>query len=132
MTYLIEFRTSKFDPAAEPPNRINPIAGHSILKWLREHVIPDATEPDCEDWGWYTELDFEGSGYLVGAICFAPDEPSTDPVHDWMLQIHKQRSLTDKILGRNTLQPNDRLVAKIAAALRADPAFLGVEEHADR
>lgn len=132
MVWLIEFKTSKFDPTAEPPNRINPLAGQSILKWLREHVLPEATEPDCEDWGWYMEVDFEGAGYLIGAICHPSEEGSTDSVHEWMIQIHKQRSLKDKLFGRNVLQPDDPLTAKIVAALRADPAFLHIQQTTEK
>jgi hypothetical protein len=131
MPIVIEFKTAKFDPASEPPNRINPIRGHSILAWLRAHVIPEATEPAAEDWGWYSEVEFEGSNYLVGSICHDPDDGSTSPLRDWMIQIHKQRSIADRVLGRNKIEPGDPLAATIVTALRADPAFLEVHEHVD-
>ena len=132
MACLIEFKTSMFDPAAEPPNRINPIAGQSVLKWLREHVVPDATEPDGEDWGWYMEVDFDGARYLVGAICHPPEQGSPDPIREWMIQIHKQRSLKDKLFGRTVLQPTYRLAAKFVGAFRADPAFLHIQQTTER
>ena len=131
MPILIEFKTAKFDVSAEPPNRINPIRGHSILVWLRERVIPHATEPDSEDWGWYSEVDFEGSNYLIGSICHDSDEGSADSLRDWMIQIHKQRSIADKALGRNKIHTGDPLASAILAALRADPAFVDVQEHLD-
>jgi hypothetical protein len=131
MAHLIEFRTSRFDPSKEPPNPINPIAGQSVLVWLRESVLPNATEPDFEDWGWYTEVESEGAWYMVGSICFEQREGSVGPERDWMLQIHRHRSFLDRVLGRNKLQVNDPLVAKVVGALRADPAFAQVEEKAD-
>ena len=127
MAYVIELRTSKFDPAAEPPNRINPIAGRSILEWLRQHVVPDATEPDCEDWGWYMEVTFEGANYLIGGACVDAEADSVDQMRTWMIQIHKHRSLTDRLFGRNKIQAGDRLAAKIVAALRSDPGFVQVQ-----
>lgn len=131
MAILIEFKTSKFDPAAEPPNPINPIRGQSVLKWLREHVIPDATEPDYEDWGWYSELEFAGSKYLIGSICHDVDESPAGLLRDWMIQIHKRRSIGDRLLGRNRIRPDDPVAAQIVAALRGDPAFVDVETHVD-
>jgi hypothetical protein len=131
MPVLIEFKTSKFDPAAEPPNRINPIRGESILRWLRERVVPMATEPDAEDWGWYMEVEFSGCRYLIGSICHDSGAGASDALRDWMLQVHKRRSLTDKVLGRNKIHSADPLVQAIVTALRADPAFVQIEQHDD-
>jgi hypothetical protein len=131
MAHLIGFKTSKFDPFQEPPNPINPIHGRSILEWLRTHVIPGAIEPDCEDWGWYTEVEFQGASYLVGGICFMPDEGESAPPYEWLLQIHKNRRFMEKLLGRNKLLQGDPLVTTIAAAIRSEEEFVEVEERAD-
>lgn len=131
MAYLIEFKTALFDPAVEPPNPINPIAGQSILVWIRDNVLPEANEPDYEDWGWYTEVDFQGLRYLIGGICFAPEEGSAESTLDWMVQVHKHQSLMDKLLGRNKIQASDALAAKIASAIRAQPRFTDVRESTD-
>ena len=128
MAHLIEFKTDRFDPAREPPNPVNPIPGYSILAWLREHVLPGATEPDHEDWGWYIEVEWEGSRYLVGAICHEAEDGASGPERDWALQIHRHRSVMDKMLGRNRLQPDDPLVKRVVGALRAEPSFRQVVE----
>lgn len=128
MAHLIEFTTAKFDPAHEPANPINPIAGHGVLAWLREHVLPGATEPAPEDWGWYIEVECEGGRYLVGGTCLAPEGDPSSPGRHWMIQVHKHRSLVDKLLGRNRMQPDDVLVERIRAALRDEPAFRQLEE----
>jgi hypothetical protein len=131
MPVLIEFKTSKFDPTAEPPNRINPLRGQSILKWLRERVLPNATEPDSEDWGWYMDVEFSGSRYLVGSICHDSDSGPHDALRNWVLQVHKHRSMTDKVFGRQKMQLDDPLVQAIVAALRGDPSFIDIEQHRD-
>lgn len=128
---LISFKTSRFDPAKEPPNPINPIAGQSVLAWLREDVLSGAGEPGCEDWGWYMDVHCEGATYLVGSVCLLPEEDPAGPDFDWMLQIHKHRSFADQLLGRNIVGEGDPLVAKIVAALESDSSFSEIEESGD-
>ena len=48
-----------------------------------------------------------------------------------MIQIHKERSFLDKLLGRNKLQVDDPVIRKIVAAVRAEPAFSDITEEAD-
>jgi hypothetical protein len=38
VAHVITFRSSKFDVMKERPNPINPIAGESVLAWLREQL----------------------------------------------------------------------------------------------
>src|SRR5215471_10285059 len=103
MAHLVSFRTAKFDVRAEEPNPINPIAGQSVLNWLRVELRKTkytATEPSTEDWGWYIDVRGEGSSYLVGASADA-DDPASDV--EWIIQVHKHRSLKQKILGHNKM-----------------------------
>jgi hypothetical protein len=123
---LIRFRTAKFDVTAETPNPINPIAGQSVLGWLRTELTQaryTATEPDTEDWGWYIDVTGAEGSYLVGASADAED--ATADV-EWALQIQKHRSLSDKLFGRNTMTLDDSLVALIEKILRADPLISDV------
>src|SRR5687768_10597387 len=118
MTHLITFATSQFDVSAEAPNPINPIAGESVLKWLREKLVDsgyDATDPESEDWGWYIYVNGRGASYLVGAS----SDIDQDPPREWVLQIHRQRSLRDKLFGRNQLADDDALSACIERIIRA-------------
>ena len=39
MAYLISFSTDRFDVSGEKPNAINPIAGETVLLWLREGLL---------------------------------------------------------------------------------------------
>ena len=120
MPHLISFATTRFDPAAEKPNPINPIAGHSVLLWLKDELVRAnyrVTEPDAEDWGWYMDVHDAAAAYMVGAS--ADPAASPGPV-EWMIQVHKHRSMSDKLLGRNKMTADDRLSAAIERLVRAD------------
>lgn len=117
MTHLITFTSSEFDPVAEAPNPINPIAGEGILNWLREQLRDagyEVTAPEPEDWGWYVYVKDRESSCLIGASSDL-DQPAP---REWIIQIHRKRSLTDKIFGRNKLADNDAVSACIEALIR--------------
>jgi len=124
--HVISFTTSMFDLAAEPPNPINPIAGVSFLHWLRAALGSDYAvgEPAAEDWGWYVDVTREGAVYLVGA---SAEDEANDGEANWIIQIHRHRSLKDKFTGANLLGPDDPFTERIAALLAADPAFRDIE-----
>jgi hypothetical protein len=126
MAHVVSFSTGKFDVSAETPNPINPIAGQSILKWLRAELVKaqyTATEPDTEDWGWYIDVTGNDGSYLVGA---SADADGSTPDVDWVIQVHKRRSFTDKVFGRNKMVADDSLAALIERIVRADPQIFEV------
>ena len=126
MAHRISFATDKFDVSKETPNDLNPIAGESVLNWIRERLSSThftATAPSTEDWGWYMSVEGEGTSYLVGASG-EPERPSPDV--DWIVQIHKNRSLKDKLAGKNKLLGDDPLVALLESLVRRESAFRDV------
>src|SRR5579871_4621269 len=131
MAHLISFATTKFDASKETPNPINPIAGQGVLRWLRDELAKvgwEATEPDAEDWGWYMIVKQGGVSYLVGAGGRFEDDV---PPADWMVQIHKRRSLLEKLTGRNKMAGDDSLTGAIENILRHDASFTKVEIEKD-
>lgn len=135
MAYVMTFETTSLDPAKEMPNPYNPIAGSSILSWLIENCLRhpiECTRPEAEDWGWYVDVTDGDARYLVGAACFWSPEDDPSQSHEWLLQIHKKRSLLDKLLGRNKLNAIDALVARIRDAIHAEPSFEKVEGQLER
>ena len=121
MAHVISFRTRRFDVTKETPNPTNPIAGQSVLRWLGAELAKSqytSTEPDTEDWGWYMDVTGSDGSYLVGA---SADADGSTPEVEWVIQVHKHRSMKDKLFGRNTLADDDRLVALIERIVRADP-----------
>jgi hypothetical protein len=126
MAHVISFRTSRFDPTKERPNPINPIAGESVLIWLRENVFREpysSTEPDAEDWGWYIDVQIDGESYLVGSCAQIDEEPEIGEEIEWPLQIHKNRTFIEKLLGRNKMAVDDSLVSKVLDTFKNDAAF---------
>ena len=126
MAHVVSFSTGKFDVSTETPNPINPIAGQSVLKWLRAELVKaqyTATEPDTEDWGWYIDVTGNDGSYLVGA---SADADGSTPDVDWVIQVHKHRSFTDKVFGRNKMVADDSLAALIERIVRADPQISDV------
>jgi len=120
MAHIVSFRTSKFDVSAETPNPINPIAGQSVLKWLRAELAKadyTATEPDTEDWGWYMDVAGNDGSYLVGA---SADADASTPDVEWVVQVHRHRSMSDKLFGRNKMAPDDPLAALTERIVRGD------------
>jgi len=57
MKEALYFKTSLFDLSKEIENPINPIYGISLLNWLRKELKDtiEITEPEAEDWGWYSD-----------------------------------------------------------------------------
>ena len=130
MAHLITFATDKFEISKEEPNDINPIAGQGLLKWLGAKLSSaeyKATEPATEDWGWYIDVEGNTGAYLVGASG-EPDRPAADV--DWTVQIHKNRSLKDKITGKNKQAADDPLTALIEGFVRAEADFRNI--HVDK
>jgi hypothetical protein len=84
------------------------------------------TEPDAEDWGWYSYVDWDGRQYLLGAS--ASDD---DGEREWILQIEKQRSIKEKILGREAMTADDECVKFFRSLLEAEPAFKAVSSDPD-
>jgi len=126
MAHLITFTTARFDPANEPANPINPIAGQRVLAWLQDGLMNAGyrtTEPDTEDWGWYIDVADALGSYLVGA---SGDGESETAEIEWVIQIHRHRSLMDRLLGRNRLVADDPLLTCIEGIVRAEPSVSNV------
>ena len=121
---VIRFTTSLFDVTKERQNPINPIPGESLLLWLRERARPrfDVSEPDAEDWGWYSSVIDNGRHYMLGAS-------ASDPEHgdrEWVLQIVKHRSFVERLLGREKMSEADECALFFQNLLTDEVSFKGV------
>ena len=119
---VIRFTTSKFDVTTERPNPINPIAGESLLRWLRERASAQfaVSEAEAEDWGWYASVTHNGRAYMLGAS--ASDEEANGE-REWVLQIVKQRSFTERLLGRARLETDDVCAVFFERLIRQESEF---------
>lgn len=64
-----------------------------------------------------------GASYLVGA---SADADSSSPDIEWIVQVHRNRSLKDKLLGRNLMTPDDALSNLIEHIVRSKTAIRDV------
>jgi hypothetical protein len=127
MAHVITFSTDAFDVSKEDANPINAIAGQAVLNWIRGQLEGrgyTTTKPDTEDWGWYIDVEGRGSAYLVGA---SGEKETSATCVDWTIQIHKHRTLTDKLTGRNKLTSDDPLSVLLETCVRSDPRFRDVD-----
>jgi len=118
---VIRFSTSKFDVSAERPNPINPIPGESLLIWLRERASPKlvVSEPDAEDWGWYSFVEWNGRQYMLGSS--ASDEEAGE--REWILQIEKHRTFKERLLGREKMLKGDQCAQFFQNLLEQESTF---------
>jgi hypothetical protein len=130
MARVIRFNTDKFDVSKERRNPINPIAGESLLWWLREQARPhlDVSEPESEDWGWYSFVDWKGRQYMLGSC--ASDE--SDGEREWILQVVKQQSFKEKLLGREKMGDRDECAQFFQDILEQEPAFKALSVDSDQ
>ncbi|MFZ6759602.1 hypothetical protein ACO0K9_20540 [Undibacterium sp. Ji50W] len=126
----IRFNTNKFDVTLERTNPINPIHGESLLIWLREQAMPgvEVSEPDAEDWGWYSYVDWKGRAYLLGSASTSEGENGE---REWVLLFEKQRTLKEKLLGRAKMTKDDACMHFFKELLEREPAFSNMSEDDD-
>ena len=124
MTRVIRFTTSKFDVSKERPNPINPIPGESLLLWLRSQVLPEIamSEPDAEDWGWYSSVEWKGRLYMIGSS--ASEEEGDE--REWILQIDKHRSVKEKLFGSEKMSQDDECARYFQRLLEGEASFNAV------
>jgi hypothetical protein len=129
MARVIRFMTAKFDVSKERPNPFNPIPGESLLLWLQEqaHGRVEVPEPSTEDWGWYTFVDWKGRFYMLGSSAMDEEEGE----REWVLQIEKQRSFKERLLGRAKMAEDDECAAYFQMLLQREPSFRGVSVDAE-
>lgn len=115
---VIELQTRKFDVSSEKENPINPIYGQSLLLWLREKAkgTVEVVEPDFEDWGWSSDLERQGNRYMLGASC--------DGDETWIFQIDKNRTVLEKLLGRNRMTDAEEFWLYFVACLNRRASFM--------
>lgn len=125
MTIVIRFNSAALDVEAERKNPINPIPGESLLRWLQERLRPalQITDPEPEDWGWYSNAVVGGSNYMLGSSASEPENGQ----REWVLQIVKHRSLKERLLGQGKLAAADPLAAQLVQVLSAEAGFQGVQ-----
>lgn len=141
MAHLIHFQSRTIDPAAEPENPINPIAGQQVVDWLRKRLLACGecvcSEVEPEDWGWYMDVTYRGQQYLVGAAIIDNDAVAEDfdthgtEVVSWALLLEKKRSFIKKILRQAAISKTDELTQHVLEFVYARDDLINVEINFD-
>ena len=118
-----------FDVSRERENPTNPIYGITLLEWLRTELKGkiEINEPDAEDWGWYSELEFNGNNYLIGACAHYEEGDDPQKQIEWVFQVDKLRSFKEKILGKNKMSVSDSCFVFFKNLLDENPNFYEVQ-----
>ena len=121
MHYVIRFETSKFDVAQEELEQTNPVWGRSLLLWLKERLSGQflLDDPDRKDSGWFTTIEWQGRNY---GLCASAMEAATDG-YEWVFQVAKERSLREKLSGREPMTRNDECLQFFKSLFESDPEF---------
>ena len=134
MSFVISFKTSKFDVSKEDENPNNPYAGQSLLAWLRQELGEkvEISTPDTEDWGWYSDVKYNDRTYMIGASVMFEEGDDPTAELEWIFQIHKDRTLMEKLFGKEKMTATDDCYLLFKSTLEANPDFKSIElESAD-
>jgi hypothetical protein len=128
MEASFEIRTDRFKGLA-PRSGVNDlIGGDELAVWLSGALNEEgfsAVDPWPEDHGWDFAVRHNDDVYLI--VCSCDFEDFVTPATEFIVQVGKQRSLMDRLLGRRKLAPSaDPVVGAVRSALssQADMSLL--------
>lgn len=129
MHFAISFKSAMFDVSKENENPINPIYGESLLIWLKDQLSGgyDISSPDAEDWGWYSYVNCDGRQYILGASSYFEEVDDPKAELEWILQIDKQRSFKEKLLGREKMTKSDPCLQLLKIKLESEVGINSIE-----
>ncbi len=80
------------------------------------------SEPDAEDWGWYSSVEWKGRLYMIGSS--ASEEEGGE--REWILQIDKHRSVKEKLFGSEKMAQDDECARYFQRLLEGEGSFNAV------
>ena len=121
MHYSIRFETSKFDVTREDESPVNPVWGKSLLLWLKDELSGQMrlADPDLEDWGWITTVEWNGRSYQLGASAME----AGSNCYEWVFQVDKHRSIQEKLSGKARMTRNDECLQFFKSLFDSEPDF---------
>jgi hypothetical protein len=121
MMHVVRFFTAMFDVSLERPNPVQPVAGESLLLWLRERAPSDVEMafPVPGDAGWHSSVNWRERSYIIGAT--AVDEVNGE--WEWVLQSQGERSDSDSLSGQVRVSGGDECVEYIQRLMESKPSF---------
>ena len=124
MHYVIRFETTKFDVSKEEESRSDPVWGRSLLMWLKDRLSGQfqLEDPDRKDVGWFTTIEWQGRTYQ---LCASAMEAATEG-YEWVFQVAKERSLHEKLSGREQMTQHDECLQFFKTLFESDPEFKSI------
>lgn len=113
MTRVFTFQTDEFQSRSEPENPHNSIRGQSVAVWMKvqlETFGVGVTEVGAQDWGWCVDAQADGESYMLGFSILDADPNENEEI---VVQVHKHRSLFEKLSGKNPLHTEDALLSLV-------------------
>ncbi len=121
----LHFRTTRFLPYLPEASQVNPGAyGFELAQWLSQALMQAGivtSYPLGEDWGWFIEYFEDEFECMVGCAAVAEEGEGylAQPV-DWRIFVKAQRSLKQRLQGRDARAVCRKLAGAILATLLAE------------
>jgi hypothetical protein len=96
--------------------------GEDFSRWLVAALESQAVVADVvcmEDFGWANTATEVGTSYLMCVGGVADEDPDHPNRGQWRVMLERDRTLMDRLLGKNKISAADPLVLKVARALTA-------------
>lgn len=126
----ILFDTDRFNLSEIKQHFINPCCfGEDLAAWLRSKLLEECIstiEPGQEDWGWYIESKLGDVSYFIGVGGIADETAENPNAGEWRIMIEKQRSMWEKLTGKNKILDNDPIFTIIQKILEREPDFKNI------
>lgn len=130
MHIVFRIETEFFKGTAPRPDAVNElIGGDEIAHWMRKQLISkgfDASEIWPEDHGFDFSVKSEEKSYLIVSSC--DFEEFSRPQQEHTVQVTLERSILDKLFGRNKGGNDDPVVSAVRGALAGNSDFRIIDE----
>ena len=121
------FSTSAFDDSDDiAAQNVNGIVGHTLAGWLARELTARGMQASAvwdEDHGWDFWVSDEGEKFLCACSVIVDDGAP----FEGHVSLEKQRTLADRLRGRNKPSPQDGMLVAVQSALNGSPDIENVE-----
>ena len=125
---VLRFSTTMFGSSNLDELGSNPPQGHALAEMLRmEFMALDYRTDDRiteRKWGWTFNVQYYRQVYMVGTFAYSDFKPITDastpnsgPI-SYLIQFDKNRTLLEKIFGRNKFADDEPIIDLTIAVLK--------------